>query len=154
MEAGASDREIATRFRVSRMSANRWRQALAAGGRSALASKGAGGAKCKLTRAQLRELQEVLEAGPAVWGWQEDQRWTLARVAEVAWHRFGVEYTLAGMDLLLHRIGWSVQVPARRAAERDEARVAAWRKEAWPVVKGPRRTWGPGSVSRTNQVKA
>ncbi|MFD0111646.1 winged helix-turn-helix domain-containing protein [Streptomyces sp. NPDC058320] len=22
--------------------------------------------------------------------------------------RFGVEYTLAGMDLLLHRIGWSV----------------------------------------------
>jgi hypothetical protein len=29
-----------------------------------------------------------------------------------------VEYTLAGMDVLLHRIGWSVQVPARRAAER------------------------------------
>lgn len=28
---------------------------------------------------------------------------------------------LAGMDLLLHRTGWSVQVPARRAAERDGA---------------------------------
>jgi hypothetical protein len=27
--------------------------------------------------------------------------------------RFGFEYTLAGMDLLLHRIGWSVQ--GRRA---------------------------------------
>jgi len=25
-----------------------------------------------------------------------------------------VEYTLAGMDVLLHRIGWTVQVPARR----------------------------------------
>ena len=34
----------------------------------------------------------------------------------------GWSYTLAGLDLLLHRIGWSVQVPARRAAERDEAR--------------------------------
>jgi len=22
------------------------------------------------------------------------------------WRRFGVEYTLAGMDVLLHRIGW------------------------------------------------
>ena len=44
MEAGASDREVARRFRVSRMSANRWRRALAAGGRPALASKGAGGA--------------------------------------------------------------------------------------------------------------
>ena len=40
------------------------------------------------------------------------------------------------MDLLLHRIGWSVQVPARRAAERDEAAVAAWQEETWPVIKG------------------
>jgi transposase len=154
IEAGASDRGVARRFRVSRMPANRWRRALAAGGRPALASRGAGGAKCKLAAAQLRELQEVLDAGPAVQGQDEDQRWTLARIAEVAWRRFGVEYTLAGMDLLLHRIGWSVQVPARRAAERDEARITAWRQEVWPVVKGPRRTWAPGSVSRTNQARA
>jgi Homeodomain-like domain len=46
IEADASDREIAKRFRVSRMSANRWRRALAAGGKPALASKGAGGARC------------------------------------------------------------------------------------------------------------
>ena len=49
IEAGASDREIARRFRVSRMSANRWRRALAAGGRAALASRGAAGAKCTLS---------------------------------------------------------------------------------------------------------
>jgi putative transposase len=65
IEAGASDREVALRFRVSRMSANRWRRALAAGGRAALASKGTGGARCKLTRAHLDELAAVLEAGPA-----------------------------------------------------------------------------------------
>jgi len=35
IEAGASDREVAKQFRVSRMSANRWRRALAAGGRAA-----------------------------------------------------------------------------------------------------------------------
>jgi transposase len=144
IEAGASDREVARRFRVSRMSANRWRRALAAGGREALASRGAGGARCKLTPAQLRELETVLEAGPAASGWDEDQCWTLARIAEVIRGRFRVGYTLAGVDLLLHRIGWSVQVPARRAAERDEARIAAWRQETWPVVKGPRRTWVPG----------
>src|SRR5438132_5769448 len=143
IEAGASDREVARRFRVSRMSANRWRRALAAGGRAALASKGAGGARCKLTRAQLRELEAVLEAGPAAQGW-EDQCWTLARVTEVIWRRFAAEYTLAGADLLLHRIGWSVQLPARQAAERAEAASAAWRQEVWPVVKGPRRTWAPG----------
>ncbi len=136
------------------MSANRWRRALAAGGRPALGSKGAGGAGCKLTAAQLRELQTVLDAGPAAWGWDEDQCWTLARITEVARRRFGVEYTLAGMDLLLHRIGWSVQVPARRAAERNEAAIAAWREETWPVVKGRRRTWAAGSSSKTSLARA
>jgi transposase len=144
IETGASDREVARRFRVSRMSANRWRRALAAGGRAALASRGGGGAKCKLSASELRELEAVLGAGPAASGWDEDQCWTLARVTEVIRRRFTVDYTLAGADLLLHRIGWSVQVPARRAAERDEARIAAWREETWPVVKGRRRTWAPG----------
>ena len=49
IKADASDQEVAKRFRVSRMSANRWRRSLAAGGQEALASKGAGGARCKLT---------------------------------------------------------------------------------------------------------
>jgi putative transposase len=153
IEAGASDREVAKRFRVTRMSANRWRRALAAGGRAALLSKGPGGGPCKLTRAQVRELEAVLEAGPAAWGW-EDQCWTLARIAEVVHRRFKVDYTLAGLDLLLHRIGWSVQVPARQAAERDEAAIAAWKEETWPVVKGRRRTWAPGWSSRTNPARA
>ena len=83
IEAGVSDREVARRLRVSRMSANRWRRALVAGGRAALASRGAGGARCRLSAAQLRELETVLEAGPAASGWDEDQCWTLARVAEV-----------------------------------------------------------------------
>src|SRR3954452_12948318 len=52
---GATDKEVAARFRVTRMSANRWRRALAAGGRPALASKGPGGAPCRLTLAQLEE---------------------------------------------------------------------------------------------------
>ena len=119
IEEGASDREVAARFRVTRMSANRWRRALAAGGRPALASKGPGGARCRLGPTQLAELQAVLEAGPGAWGWT-DQCWTLARIAAVVKERFGVDYTLPGVDLLLHRLGWSVQVPARQAAERDD----------------------------------
>jgi transposase len=154
IEVGAGDQEVARRFRVTRMSANRWRRALAAGGRAALLSKGPGGGPCKLSPAQVLELEAALEAGPAVWGWDEDQCWTLARIAEVARRRFTVSYTLAGLDLLLHRIGWSVQVPARQAAERDEAAIAAWREATWPVVKGRRRTWAPGWSSRTNPARA
>jgi transposase len=150
IEAGASDLEVARRFRVSRMSANRWRRALAAGGRQALATRGAGGARCKLTPVQLRELETALDAGPAVWGWDEDQCWTLARIADLVRRQFRVDYTLAGVDLLLHRIGWSVQVPARRAAERDEADVTAWKQETWPVIKGRSRSRAPGWSSKTS----
>jgi hypothetical protein len=86
----------------------------------------------------------LLDAGPAGWGWT-DQCWTLPRIAKVVRERFGVDYTPPGMDLLLHRLGWSVQVPARRAAERDEERIAAWREETWPQMKdrdGPGRLAG------------
>lgn len=69
-------------FRVTRMSANRWRRALASGGQQALASKGPGGARCKLDVDQLRVLEAVLDAVPAASGWP-DQCWTLARIAEI-----------------------------------------------------------------------
>src|SRR4051812_46811137 len=152
IEEGATDAEVAARFRVTRMSANRWRRALAAGGRPALASKGPGGARCRLSRAQLDELQVLLEAGPAAEGWT-DQCWTLPRIAAVVHTRFGVDYTLPGLDLLLHRLGWSVQVPARAAAERNEERIAAWREETWSQIKGRRRTWAPGWSSRTSPAR-
>jgi transposase len=152
IEEGASDREVAARLRVTRMSANRWRRALAAGGRPALVSKGPGGARCRLSPAQLAELAELLDAGPAAWGW-EDQCWTLPRIAEVVHQRFGVDYTLPGLDLLLHRLGWSVQVPARQAAERNEEQINAWREETWPEIKGPRRTWAPGWSSKTSPAR-
>src|SRR3954467_766135 len=152
IEEGATDREVAARFRVTRMSANRWRRALAAAGRPALASKGPGGARCRLSAAQLQELAALLNAGPVAWGWA-DQCWRLPRIAEVVRTQCGVDYTLAGLDLLLHRLGWSVQVPARRAAERDEEQVTAWREETWPEVKRGRRTWVPGWSSKTSPVR-
>ncbi|WP_448638772.1 helix-turn-helix domain-containing protein [Geodermatophilus sp. URMC 63] len=61
--------------------------------------------------------------------------------------------TLPGVDLLLHRLGWSVQVPARRAVERDEEQIAAWREESWPQITGRRRTWAPGESSKTSPAR-
>jgi Winged helix-turn helix len=114
--------------------------------------EGPGRGCCRLSPAQLDELQALLDAGPTAWGW-EDQRWTLPRIAEVVHSRFGVDYTLPGLDLLLHRMGWSVQVPARQAAERDEEQISAWRQETWPEIKRARRTWAPGWSSRTSPAR-
>jgi hypothetical protein len=45
---GVSASEVARRFRVTRMSTNRWYRTWQAGGLEALASKGPGGEKCRL----------------------------------------------------------------------------------------------------------
>ncbi|WSP86523.1 winged helix-turn-helix domain-containing protein [Streptomyces sp. NBC_01235] len=83
-------------------------------------------------------LETVLNAGPAASGWS-DQRWTLARIAEIVRRRFGVAYTLARLGLLLHRIGWSVQIPSRKATARDEEKIAAWKDD--------------GSASKTKRAR-
>jgi transposase len=112
---------------VSTKSVYQWRRAWRADGEKALASKGPGGSACKLDQDQLARLGAALDAGPAASGWGCDQRWTLARVAAPITRLSGVDYTLLGVSYLLHRMGFTPQVPAHRAAERDEAKIADWR---------------------------
>jgi len=133
---GVEPPEVARRLRVSCNSAYVWRRRWRAGGRAALASGGPGGAVCRLSGEQLERLRAALEAGPAVWGWGEDQRWTLARATALTGRLFHVRYTLRGTSYLLHRMGFTPQVPVHRAAERDEAKIAAWRSQTWAKVRG------------------
>ena len=128
--------QVAHRLRVSTKSAYQWRRRWRAGGLAALASKGAGGAVCRLSPMQLARLQAALCGGPAAWGWCEDQRWTLARVTTLIGRLFHVRYTPRGTSYLLHRIGFTPQVPVHRAAERDEGAIAAWRAVTWAKVRG------------------
>jgi transposase len=139
--------EIAAELRVSERSVQRWRRAWEAGGAPGLTSRGQA-ARCRLDRDQLAELDRVLDAGPAASGWA-DQRWTLARIRDLITAKFEVRYTIPGIWYLLRRRGWSCQLGARRAVERDDGAIEVWRKETWPRVKDPRRPSAPGSSSRT-----
>ncbi|GHE29607.1 winged helix-turn-helix domain-containing protein [Streptomyces capitiformicae] len=143
-EQGVRPPEVARRLRVSRKSAYAWHAVWRDGGRPALASKGPGGFPCQLSDAKANRLQAELEAGPAAHGWVEDQRWTLARVAELIHRLFGHRYTPRGVSYLLHRLGWSPQLPAHRAVERDEQAVARWREEQWSRVRGRPSSWARG----------
>ncbi len=128
--------QVARCLRVSTKSAYQWRRRWRAGGEAALASKGPGGNACRFDERQLARLRAALDLGPATYGWKADQRWTLARVTALNARLFHVRSTLRGASCLLHRIGFSPQVPVRRAAERDEDTIAAWRAETWAKVRG------------------
>lgn len=55
---------------------------------------------------------------------------------------FGVRFAdTAGVWRFLRRIGYSHHRPGRRAIQRDEQAIAAWRKVTWPgIIKRARRT--------------
>jgi transposase len=125
---GIEPPEVARRLRVSCNPVYVWRRRWRAGGVAALASRGPGGAVCRLSAAQLERLRAALAAGPAVWGWDEDQRWTLERAATLIGRLFHVRYTLRGTSCLPHRLGWT-------------------------VIKGRRRTWAPGSAGKTSPAR-
>ena len=145
--AGDDNALIAKDLRVHVRSVQRWRRSWLQGGEGALLSKG------PVSRPVLSEelfavLERELDKGPLAHGFA-DQRWTLARIATLIGRRFHKGYTPQGVAALLHRHGWSHQVPARRALERDDDAVAAWVKETWPAAEEQRRRTAPGSSSRT-----
>ncbi|WP_107490354.1 winged helix-turn-helix domain-containing protein [Streptomyces sp. CB02959] len=141
--------EVARRLRVSVKSAYQWHQLWRDGGVQALASRGPSGSRCRLSPRCLEKLATYLEEGPAAHGWVEDQVWTASRVATLIGRKFHVSYSVSGATRLMHRLGFSPQVPARRVAERDEQAVSVWREVTWAEVKGPGRPAGATSASRT-----
>ncbi|MGY4967448.1 winged helix-turn-helix domain-containing protein, partial [Streptomyces sp. 900105245] len=134
--------EVARRLRVSVKSAYQWHQLWRDGGVEALASRGPSGSRCRLSPRCLEKLSEYLEQGPAAHGWVEDQVWTASRVATLIGRKFHVSYSVSGATRLMHRLGFSPQVSARRVAERDEQAVTAFKEVTWAEVKGRGRPAG------------
>jgi transposase len=103
--------QVAHQLWVSTKSAYQWRRCWRVGGAAALASKGAGGAVCRLSAGQLARLRGELDKGPAVHGLDEDQRWTLERVATLIGRLFHVRYTFRPglIDGFLAQTGLSIK---------------------------------------------
>ncbi|WP_443062357.1 IS630 family transposase [Streptomyces sp. NBC_00457] len=118
---GDDNAVVARDLRVTVRSVQRWRKAWAEEGPRALASKGP--ASLPLLSDELFVvLERELDKGPVAHGWP-DQTWTLSRIKTLIGRRFHKSYTVQGVAALLKRHGWTCQVPARRALERDEEAV-------------------------------
>jgi transposase len=137
---------------VSEKSVYQWRRAWASGGREALRSQGPPGYDCRLGPHLQAKLATWLDEGPAAHGWRDDQVWTAARVRTLIGRKFHLSYSVSGVTRLLHRMGFSVQMPAR---PEDEAGVTGrppkgrtWgRRGITPRVKVPGRSRGRLSVA-------
>lgn len=129
-----SQKEIAQRLGVSRISVSKWKQQLKAEGFKGLKARRSSGRPAKLSSEQQQDLLKVLSQGALVAGYPTD-RWTLRRVQQIIKRKYQVSYHSKYLNRLLRQLGWTPQVPLDRAAERDETLIAAWLKQDWPRIK-------------------
>ena len=129
-----SQAEIARQLRVSRATVSGWAKQVAASGLRTLRRRPHSGRPPKLTIQQRRHLARVLKRGAQRAGFSTE-RWTLRRVQQVIAREFGVRYHPNYVNRLLRRLGWSLQQPLPRAAERDEELIQAWLAQDWPRIK-------------------
>ena len=112
--------------------------------------RGAGraGRKPRLAPAQMAGIEAALRQGPRVHGFHTNL-WTLPRVARLIKRLTGVHYHPGHVWRLLGALDWTLQRPAKRAKERNEAAIQHWITTRWPAVKKTLAAAAPGLSSRT-----
>ncbi len=127
--------QVARQLGVSRQSVSEWHARWQASGPDALLRRGPTGPGPRLSDPQVGRVEQALLEGATANGFV-GELWTLDRVAVVIERLTGVCHHRAHVwALLYHRLGWTVQRPVRRAAERDQDAIHHWVATEWPRVK-------------------
>jgi transposase len=131
-----SQAEIARQLGVSPAAVCQWAKQLreAPKGLAELRHHPKPGRPPRLTPSQWREVLRILARGAKRSGF-DTERWTLPRVRVVIERRFRVTYHVDYLSTRLRDLGWTAQVPAVWADERDEELIQAWLDRDWPRIK-------------------
>jgi transposase len=135
---------------VSKGAVSQWLTRAREGGAEALRHRSPPGAPRRLAAAPLARLPDLLHRGADAYGFR-GQGWTCGRIAAVMRLECGITYHPSPVGRLLKARRWSLQKPARRARQRDDAAIARWRQETWPASKRGRGPRAKASFSSTNR---
>src|SRR5262249_3689985 len=134
-EGELSQAEIARQLGVSKTAVGKWAKQMREKrrGLASLKSRAITGSRPKLSKREWQRLLRLLKKGALKFGYQTD-RWTLNRIRELIVKQYNVSYNANYLAAKLHSLEWSPQMPARRAAERDEELVRLWLSKDWPRI--------------------
>lgn len=87
----------------------------------------------KLTEKQEKEFAALIEKGPEF----KDRlsRYRIKDLKAVLKEKFGVDYSISGVKLLVHRLGFSSIKPRPRHPQNDPEEMRAWKREAPKFVE-------------------
>jgi transposase len=124
---------IARQLGVSYVAVWRWEQRWKREGPEGWREHVHPGSERRLSAREQKDLLGILVTGARAYGYPTDL-WTLKRIAEVIRKEYGVSYTLSGVWRVLRALGFSAQVPLKRAWERDEEYIRHWVRRTWPEI--------------------
>ena len=131
---GWPQRRIAQALGVTESAISQWCKRARTAGPEGLRHRPPPGAPPRLSPEQRARIPELLQRSPTRYGCQGEV-WTGKRVAVLLWEEFGVRYHPAHLSRLVRAVGCRLRKPVRRASQRDEAAIAAWRAERWPALQ-------------------
>jgi transposase len=136
LQSGSPTDDGFRRLDVTPAAVSRWAKQLRDDprGLKALRHRPKSGRPSRLTPSQWQELLGILAQGAKQSGF-ETERWTLPRIRTVIERRWGVSYHVDYLSTRLRELGWSAQIPAVRAAERDKVLILAKLDRDWPRIK-------------------
>lgn len=127
--------EVARRLEVSRQAVSVWARQLAkANGAVGRLKAKPLGRPARLEAAQCEQLRQMLLKGALAAGFPTEL-WTIKRVRALVKREFAVAYSNTGGWELLRSLGFSPQRPEKRALQRDEEAIRAWKRRTWPALK-------------------
>jgi transposase len=104
----------------------------------------------RLSEEQRTGLRSILLVGALQAGFPTEL-WTTKRVRTVVKERFDVEYSTVGIWRVLRSLGFTPQKPEKRATQRDEEAIVAWKRKTWPALKKSPKPRGERSSSSTSR---
>lgn len=125
--------EIAAILNVAAQTVRAWRRRFEALGRDGLRASRHKGRPSRLNDERRTTLARMLLRTPAECGFDK-YLWTQQLIADLIRREFGVSYHHDHVGVILREMGFTHQKPMRRARERDEAKIEAWRQGQWPAL--------------------
>ncbi|UUZ78325.1 IS630 family transposase [Polaromonas sp. P1(28)-13] len=136
--AGKGCAEVALAVGVARQTVYTWKRLLDEGGIDALREVPERGRPAQLDEQQLAAVRAALLQSPTEQGFGTEL-WTLKRVAAVIERMHGVRFGQTQVWRILGSLGFSPQKPEKRAIERNDDAVRAWKRRTWPSLKKAQR---------------
>ena len=135
-DLGTQPKVIAASLGYDDQTIRRWLRVYHTGGMEALKAKLHPGPTPRLSEQQKQELLTLIEHPPDHYQKEKlaGSLWTAAKIATLIKCRFDVSYHPSHVGQMMHDLGYSQQLPAKKPRERDPAKIERWRREQWPAI--------------------